>query len=187
MIDKVPGKMNEIKGYRWIASTMLAVFFSAQILANDDVPVPNSVDSLTLPSWEITTQDGGKISSDSLGNKPYILHFWATWCPYCKKLQPGLEALYQKYQTQGIELIGISYNEDPETYPQTVLEKRGHSFVTGVEGEDVAQLLDVPGTPTTFFVFGDGRVLAKTRISDPNDERLEKAVLMLLEHFKENN
>ena len=179
--------MIEIKRCRWIALALLSIILSASTLANDDVPVPNNADTLAIPDWEITTQDGGKISSDTLDNKPYILHFWATWCPYCKKLQPGLDALYKKYRAQGIELIGVSYNEDPETYPQTVLEKRGHSFITGVEGEDVAQLLDVPGTPTTFFVYGDGQVLAKTRISDPNDERLEKAVLMLLEHYKENH
>lgn len=89
------------------------------------------------------------MSWESLQGKPLILHFWATWCPYCKKLQPGLEKVHTKYASQGLQLIGVSFREDPGTFPQTVLEERGHQFTTLVEGEEVAKLFGVSVTPTT--------------------------------------
>jgi len=45
----------------------------------------------TAPAWQLKTQIGKTISLSDYKGKPIILHFWATWCPYCKKLQPKLE------------------------------------------------------------------------------------------------
>ncbi len=134
-----------------------------------------------FPEWQVATQSGGSISSQDFAGKPLILHFWATWCPYCKKLQPGLERLSRDYGAQGLQVVAISFNEDPGTRPQDVLESRGHSFITGVEGDKVAAKLGVTGTPTTFFIFADGRVLGMTRNSNPDDPNMEKAVQILLQ------
>lgn len=135
-------------------------------------------------NWVLSTQSGEQISWESLKGKPTILHFWATWCPYCKKLQPGLEKVQQKYQSQGLQLIGISFREDPGTYPQTVLEKRGHQFTTLVEGEAVAKLFGAKGTPTTFFIHADGSILGSTRTSNPNDPGLDKAAKILVDAYE---
>lgn len=137
-------------------------------------------------NWALSTQSGENVSWHSLQGKPLILHFWATWCPYCKKLQPGLEKLHKKYQSQELQLIGISFREDPGTYPQTVLNNRGHEFTTLVDGDHVAELFGVSGTPTTLFINADGLILGVTRTSNPEDPDLEKAVKILLSNYQSN-
>lgn len=134
------------------------------------------VKSITAPQWSLKTQSNDEISLAQLKGKPVVLHFWATWCPYCKKVQPALEALQSKYANEGIELIGISFNEDKNTKPQDVLTQRGHSFITAVNGEKVAYQYGVRGTPTTFFINRKGEVLYKTSTSSANDPKLEIAV-----------
>ena len=42
------------------------------------------------PNWQLQTQAGKNISLAYYQGQPVILHFWATWCSYCKKLQPKL-------------------------------------------------------------------------------------------------
>ncbi len=133
------------------------------------------------PEWELQNESGETISSADFAGKPLVIHFWATWCPYCKKLQPGLDKLYREYSDQGLQMIAISFWEDEGATPQASLDERGHSFKTLVNGDHVARnLFGVKGTPTTVFIDKQGNIVAKTRISDPNDERLEKVVQLLV-------
>lgn len=133
-----------------------------------------------MPQWQLNTQDGWEIGSDNFKNKPLIVHFWATWCPYCKKLQPGLQRLKDLYKSEGLEVIGVSFREDPGTQPQTVLQSRGLDLITAVDGENLAAQLSISGTPSTLFVYPSGEILGVTRTSDPNDPALDKAVNILL-------
>ena len=71
--------------------------------------------------------------------RPLVLHFWATWCPYCKKLQPGLDRLRQRHVEQDLMVLGISFREDEGAEPQAVLQQRGLGFSTLVAGGKVAR------------------------------------------------
>jgi len=126
--------------------------------------------------WQLKTQNGEVISLAQYKNKPIILHFWATWCPYCKKLQPTLVELQKKYQAEGVELISISFNEDEGVLPQDEIHSRGYSFLTAVKGEEVAKLYDVRGTPTTFFINRKNEIIFKSSSSDKSDPRLDLAL-----------
>jgi len=136
----------------------------------------NSADYPTAPAWQLTTQAGGKISLNDYQGKPVILHFWATWCPYCKKLQPKLVELEKKYKDSGIEIVAISFNEDEGAMPQDVIKARGYDFITAVNGEPVVKLYGVRGTPTTFFINRQGQAIYKSTSSDISNPKLELAV-----------
>jgi cytochrome c biogenesis protein CcmG/thiol:disulfide interchange protein DsbE len=134
------------------------------------------------PQWQLFTEAGKQVNSSDFAGKPLIIHFWATWCPYCKKLQPGLDKLYKTYQSEGLQLIAVSFWEDEGATPQAELVARGLSFDTVVKGDDVARKgFAVKGTPTTVFIDKNGYIVASTRISDPEDPRLERMVKLLLE------
>ncbi|PKG56042.1 TlpA family protein disulfide reductase [Shewanella sp. Choline-02u-19] len=112
--------------------------------------------------------------------KPLILHFWATWCPYCKKLQPGLEKIRQNNQQSDLQVLAISFNEDDGAKPAEMLLARGIQIPTLVDGEKAAADYAVAGTPTTFFINRLGEVVWKTNISDPNDRKLVDATEYIL-------
>jgi thiol-disulfide isomerase/thioredoxin len=99
------------------------------------------------PNWELLTQAGENISLADYQGQPVILHFWATWCPYCKKLQP-----------------------------QDSIKERGYNFITAVNGDEVAEEYGVKGTPTTFFINRHGVVIFKSTSSNIDDPRLDLAV-----------
>jgi thiol-disulfide isomerase/thioredoxin len=128
------------------------------------------------PNWQLKTQAGESISLSDYQSKPVILHFWATWCPYCKKLQPKLVELEEKYKNTGIEIVAISFNEDEGVKPQDSIAERGYRFITAVDGDKVALQYGVKGTPTTYFINRHGKVIFKSTSSDINDPRLELAV-----------
>ncbi len=132
------------------------------------------------PGFTLKNSRGQDVSLSDYQGKVIILHFWATWCPYCKKLQPGLERLYQSYKGQGLELLGISIWEDEGADPQGALAERGHSFMTLLEGGEVAKRYGVKGTPSTFFIGRDGQVAGVYMDSNPDDPVLEQQVKKLL-------
>tara|TARA_R110000737_G_scaffold176767_1_gene201703 strand:+ start:208 stop:717 length:510 start_codon:yes stop_codon:yes gene_type:complete len=132
--------------------------------------------TLQAPAWQLKTQSGDTISSAQFEGQAVILHFWATWCPYCKKLQPKLLELEKKYQQQDVKIVAISFNEEDGAMPQTELATRGYSFPTAVNGEQVAITYGVKGTPTTFFINKKNQVVFKSTSSDTSDPRLELAV-----------
>ena len=136
-----------------------------------------------MPEWQLYNEAGQLVKSSDFLGKPLVIHFWATWCPYCKKLQPGLEKLYQKYQVDGLQMIAVSIREDEGATPQKELDGRGMSFKTLIKGDDVVMnLFNVSGTPTTVFIDKAGQVVGSTRISEPDDPRLDKIVKYLIEN-----
>ena len=133
------------------------------------------------PIWSLMDSEGNVVSSADFDGQPLMIHFWATWCPYCKRLQPELDRLHRKYKGEGLQSVAISFREDEDADPAGTLEERGIRISTLVEGDKVAEIFGVQGTPTTVFIDRTGHIFAQTRSSDPDDDRLELAVLKILE------
>jgi peroxiredoxin len=45
--------------------------------------------------------------SELAGGKPTLLFFWATWCKGCRKVQPTVSTLAEKYKGR-IQVIGVN-------------------------------------------------------------------------------
>ncbi|MCY7296120.1 TlpA family protein disulfide reductase [Alteromonas sp. a30] len=134
-----------------------------------------------MPEWELKTADGEVVKSTDLLGKPVILHFWATWCPYCKRLQPAFDRLNEKYKDQGLQIWAVSFSEKEGAKPQEMLNERGHTFKTLVDGDRVAiGQFQVNATPTTYFFYADGSMMGMTQSSDPENPGLDKAVEHML-------
>ncbi|GGP94905.1 hypothetical protein GCM10009410_30960 [Shewanella ulleungensis] len=132
-------------------------------------------------NFTLSTAGGEQISLSDYAGKPVVLHFWATWCPYCKKLQPGLEKLRNKYQHTDLQMLAISFKEDNDANPTQSLLDRGVGMKSLVKGDKVAKLYEVQGTPTTVFIARNGHIVWISHTADPNDENLDKALQYLLE------
>lgn len=59
-----------------------------------------------------TTVDGQSLSTDDLTDKFVIVDFFATWCEPCLTEVPHLKKHFDKYHAKGLEVIGISLDED---------------------------------------------------------------------------
>jgi thiol-disulfide isomerase/thioredoxin len=121
------------------------------------------------PDFVLSDAAGNMVSLSQYRGQPLVLHIWATWCPYCKKLQPGLQALEDGHRDTDLIVLGISFREDEGADPQGVLRERGLRFKTLLNGDDVAQMYGVRGTPTTVFIDRRGRVVGMTHTSNPED------------------
>lgn len=161
---------------RWMKATLASILvFSISWLGSAQAKEIEAAAffSLADPQGQVHTLEDYK-------GRPLIIHFWATWCPYCKKLQPGLERIHLDNQDTDLAVLGISFNEDEGAEPQNVLQARGITFPTLIHGESAARAYGVPGTPTTVFIDRRGNKVWTTNISDPNNPKLKQAAAYIL-------
>lgn len=53
--------------------------------------------------------DGKAIDVEkSIGNRPVMLIFWASWCPSCRTEAPKLNKLVETYAGRGMDFIGVN-------------------------------------------------------------------------------
>lgn len=61
-------------------------------------------------TFKATAIDGRGIDLSQFRGKVVLLDFWATWCSTCIAKMPEIKKVYEKYQSQGFEVISVNIN-----------------------------------------------------------------------------
>ena len=127
-----------------------------------------SRDSLrTVPDLSLTDLNGSAIHTADYKSKVVLVNFWAAWCVPCVEEVPKFIALQNKYQGEGLQVIGFSVDDDAEEL-QTFYRKYQMSYPVVASDIRVADAFGgVLGLPTTFVIGRDSRIQTKhTGVTD---------------------
>jgi len=115
----------------------------------------------------------GKIVSNTdpqFRGKVVIVDIAGSWCPNCHDETPFLVDLYKKYQSRGLEIVALSFEEAAQlknpTRLRAFIKHYGINYTVLVPGEPreasekLPQTVNMNSFPTTFFLGRDGRVRA---------------------------
>lgn len=72
------------------------------------------------PNFVLEGLHGNSINLSSFKGKYVLLDFWASWCGPCRKQNPNMIALYNKYQGPNFEIIGLSGDHNKEEWKQAI-------------------------------------------------------------------
>lgn len=109
----------------------------------------------SAPAWELVDANGDSVQFGGPRERPVILLFWATWCPYCKQLMPHLQSIVDEYGG-GIEVLALNVFEDADS--SAFLDEYGYEFRLVPSADAVAPAYGVKGTPGLFLVDRQGRI-----------------------------
>lgn len=114
-----------------------------------------------LPSLELTTVEGERITGASLVGQVVVLDFWATWCLPCHDSLPTLEALHRMGEESGL-LTVVSISPETAKTVRGFSAKHGMDWVLAVDEDNAAaRSLEVRGLPTIILADHEGRVLSR--------------------------
>lgn len=122
------------------------------------------------PNFEAPTPDGTIVSLNELKGKVTIIDFWAAWCGPCRKENPNVVRVYEKYHDQGLEIIGVSLDgqsrqNDPKKAWLDAIEKDKlpwhHVSHLQYFNDPVAQLYNITAIPATYILDKEGKIAYK--------------------------
>lgn len=109
----------------------------------------------------IQTITGQTQSLNSYKNKVIILNIWATWCPPCTREIPFLIELQREYGPKGLQIIGISMDENIGTVKKFV-KVEGINYPIGMFNKNIETTLGaIYSIPTTFIIDKEQRIIKK--------------------------
>jgi cytochrome c biogenesis protein CcmG/thiol:disulfide interchange protein DsbE len=141
-----------------IVILLLGVVLGAAGCGNDVTSASAPVVGSPAPDFALKTPDGQAVSLGSLRGHPVLLNFWATWCGPCKQEIPFLQdvATDPARLAGGLEMVAVNAKETAQTV-RDFQETSGMTYRVLLDPKgQVANLYNIKGIPTTYFIDKDG-------------------------------
>jgi thiol-disulfide isomerase/thioredoxin len=116
-----------------------------------------------------------KISDVHQGNV-LLIDFWASWCGPCRRANPELVEIYQDYNSQGFEILGVSLDRDSASWVKAIADDQlTWSHVSDLKYWDSegAELYGVSAIPHAVLIDREGLITAKNLNGDELRAKIE--------------
>src|SRR5262249_47541900 len=111
---------------------------------------------------KFTDVEGHEFDLQAYRGKVVLVDFWATWCGPCVAGLPEVIELYKKYHDQGLEIVGISFDEDKGALQQFVKDK-DMGWVQFFDGKgwenEYGQKYGIHAIPQMWLIGRDGKIV----------------------------
>ncbi len=135
------------------------------------------------PDWTLASLRGGDLRLTDLKGKLVLIDFFFKACHPCKLAMPGLQNLYEKYSSRGLEIVGIDPVdiENPEELTG-FLQKMGVSYTVLLDKlRTTTDQYNVMGFPTLYLIDRSGKILfSNVGWTEEEEKALEEIILQNL-------
>lgn len=130
---------------------------------------PRPANAVKAPDFTLMSLDGELKSLSEMSGKVVLLNFWGTWCPPCRREIPDFIRMYEKYQSRGLEIVGITLSSGTKDQINAFASQWGlnYTVLTDINAAETQQVTidysratghPINGIPTTFLIDRDGYI-----------------------------
>jgi thiol-disulfide isomerase/thioredoxin len=137
------------------------------------VKIKTTVDNMSVsdigakaPEFSAPTPGGTELAlNDALG-KYTIIDFWASWCKPCRRENPNVVRVYEKYHDKGLNIISVSLDRQGQEsrWKQAIADdKMDWYHVSNLMfwQDPIAKQYNVRSIPATFLLDENGTIIDK--------------------------
>lgn len=188
------GDMNydELKKVYWGFSERVRLYGDTKEIEEELTALGNIQPGAVAPDFTANDINGQSFTFSSLKGKVVILDFWASWCVPCRKSNPHMKALYEKYHDKGLDMVYVSDDDNNEGAWKKAVEKDGlvgegfHHVLRGLKRtaqgfdktNDISMKYAIHYLPTKYLIDREGKIVCK--INEGEDEKLDQMLAELL-------
>ena len=120
----------------------------------------------TPPNFRIAKWNGGEVDlrETCAKNQYTLVMFWASWCHKCEQEMPYVGPLYQKYKAKGLEVIGVSLDNNRQTWEKAIADNNAtwpNVSQLAAWSSPVVADYKITATPTYFLLDQQGNIVLK--------------------------
>ena len=128
--------------------------------------------AIIAPDFTLADLEGDWVSMNQFKGKVVLLNFWGTWCGPCRREIPDFIKLSEKYQEDGLEIVGVTLTsgsaENINAFDDWWVIK--YTLLTDIDGNETQSVTAlygqatgrrITGVPTTFLIDRDGYIRQK--------------------------
>lgn len=113
------------------------------------------------PPFKVVSTSGQNITLANYKGHVLIVDFFATWCTPCRDSIPHLLSLNQKYGKQGLQILGLSADEDGEKVVREFVAEQRITYPVAMAGENLLTDFGLRSIPTIFVINKKGVIAEK--------------------------
>jgi len=145
---------------------------------NKKKAIPATIGNIA-PNFSGLTPEGKTLTLNDVKSKVTIIDFWASWCKPCRRENPNVVKLYEKYHDKGLEIIGVSLdNNGQKNRWVKAIEQDGLTWpqISNLKGwkEPVAVQYGVRSIPATFILDETGKIVATRLRGKALEDKVEE-------------
>ncbi|MBC8274333.1 MAG: redoxin domain-containing protein [Chloroflexi bacterium] len=108
------------------------------------------------PDFTLLALDSKALTLSQFRGKIVMVNFWQESCSACRHEMPYLQAIYEKWPRDKLEILAISVG-DRAVFVQNFVDRQGLTLPTLLDSDEaVSEIYQIARFPTTFFINADG-------------------------------
>ncbi|MGB0933903.1 MAG: peroxiredoxin family protein [Lishizhenia sp.] len=117
------------------------------------------------PEISMKDPNGKTRKLSDLRGKIVLIDFWASWCGPCRRENPNVVKMYNKYKNKGFEIFSVSLDKDANAWKRAISsdELIWDNHVSDLQGwnSSVVSTYKFQGIPYTVLIDTNGEIIEK--------------------------
>lgn len=115
------------------------------------------------PRFRAKTLEGEQFTNESLKGKVVLLQFWTTWCGFCRREQPGVDAIVHDFADKGLVVLAVDVGESKKKVKQFLERSPRACKIVLTEDTNLAAIFAANSYPVYVVIDREGKIAGTQR------------------------